>query len=178
MNMFLTIIAVTCFHINRSSNFHRIWSPNQTFLVGPPHNLLIVIMQSTCNVKHRNHWRPCEFLCSLRLFPCGLNLAMFPNRWVCIFSSKPLASEDWEIFFTGDVRKGVCCIRFKQKSGEQSTQHYIYICLLFSKGKNDFPLNDSVVSVVRKWCHCLLNKRTLIGQRNVVWRMKTMSLAH
>ena len=64
------------------------------------------------------------------------------------------------------------CLRFG------SPFHNIYIRLLCSKGKTTFILHDSAVSVARKWRHCLLNKITLIGQRNVVWPMKTTSLAH
>ena len=58
---------------------------------------------------------------------------------------------------------------------------YVYIFTFaynFLNEKATFILHDPHGSDAQKWRHCLLNKRTLIGQRNVVWPMKTTSLAH
>jgi len=48
----------------------------------------------------------------------------------------------------------------------------IYIRLLFSEGKNDSHFEWLGRLYCTKWCHCLLNKWMLIGQRNVVWKQR------
>ena len=54
----------------------------------------------------------------------------------------------------------------------------IYISLFVLNKKATLILHEPHGSDEQNWRHCILNKRTLIGQRNVDWPMKTTSLAH